>query len=212
MRKILSLSLALVLVLSLTGCFGSKLEEGQGRYSFNKDGELNLEMSIEDKDLDDMFDADFDDKTKDIEDDIMDEWEDTGMEDAEIKSLKKKGDYLYLEIFIEDGEDVSWNDLDYTLEDYLEDSYYEDYDDLQEEVEFVEFKSEDEIDEDDLEDYEDNLVLTVYGGEEGMYWVVPDDIVLVSGDCKYERISATEIYVEDDYIRDFDEFINYKSK
>lgn len=194
MKKIIAFVLVLTLILTLTGC-KAKVGEGQRRIELNSKGEVIITWSIEDKDAEDYWDIDFDDSTKEIKEDLLDDWEDGSMEDAEIKTLKKQKDFLYIEVFIEDGEDAGY-ELDETLEDEMED-YYEDYEEMQDDLEFVEFKSGDEIDEDELEDYEDYYILYVSGGEEGAYYALPNKIVLVEGDIKYERINNNEIFVED---------------
>lgn len=198
MKKLLTLSLVTILIFTLTGCSGAKLEEGQKRLELNADEEITLSRSVEDKDAEDRWDIDFDDKLSEIEDDIIDEWEDTNAEDYEILTLKKQDDYLFIEIFIDDADDYLWLDIDTTLEDLMESDWYDDFEEYQEDMEFVDYKSDDEIDEDELEDFEDYLVFVVTGGEEGSYYVVPGNIVLVSGDCDYEVINSKQIFIEDE--------------
>ncbi|MBN2222518.1 MAG: hypothetical protein JW708_09965 [Vallitaleaceae bacterium] len=197
MKKLLSFTLTTALLFSLTGCFGGiKLEENQSHLTMNKDGEITLEAIMEDRDFEDAFDVDFDDKEKDVIKDLEEYFDDEDIT-VEVKKLKLNKDTAEITIFIEDGEDYL-SKIDETLEDLADDSGYDDIEDFVEayDYEFVTFKDEEDIDSKDLEDYADYIYLNVYGGEEGMYYTTPSDIEAVS-DLKFERINKNTIFIED---------------
>lgn len=198
MKKILSFTLAAALTLSLTGCFGGiKLEENQTHLTLNKDGEITMEAIMEDKDFEDAFDVDFDDKEKDIIKDLEEYFDDEDVK-AEVKKLNLKKDTAEITLVIEDGEDYL-SAIDETLEDLADDAGYDSIEDYVDDYdyEFVTFKDEEDIDSDDLEkDYADYIYINVYGGEEGMYYTLPSDIVAVT-DMKFEKIKKDTIFIED---------------
>jgi hypothetical protein len=171
---------------------GVDIEEEQSSYVLNKDSELTMVITIDEDDLDDIYDADFDDSVKEITEDLEDFLDDVDS-DGEIKNIKKKDDYIELTLFFEDAEDQT-GDI-YTLED--EADWYDDMEDYADDNPLVYFKSGDDVDEDDFEDYEDYLILSVWGGEEGAYFEVPSEIELVSDRMDYERINNNTIFVED---------------
>ncbi|MDA3845059.1 MAG: hypothetical protein PF505_00760 [Vallitaleaceae bacterium] len=195
MRKVLALGLVVVFMFSLTGCFGGvKLEEDQMSYVLNKDGELTYSMYIEDKDLEDSFDVDFDDKEKEIIEDMEDAFDDWDI-DAEVTKLKKKDDYANITILIEDSEDMG-DEFELTLEDYVDDNGYEDIDAFADDNDFVLFKDEDDVKSKDLEDYADLYLVSVSGGSDGVYYEVPGKIILVSDKVDFEKVNNNTIYID----------------
>lgn len=211
MKKIISICMVLIMMTSLAGCgiIGGgkiKLEEGQMHVTFTEDGEMTMIVSSEDKELEDDMDIDFDDDEDDIKDDIQDFFDDEFEEFAEMMDLdlevevlevKKEDDYALVTLTFSDFE-LLFMEFYEELEDMAD--QYDDIEDLADEMEFVEFKKGEEIDEDDLEDYEDNFVIMLDGGDEGTYYEFPTEILLVDGDAKFERISDTVIFVEDDEV------------
>lgn len=196
MRKIIIGSFLLVLVFALTSCSsGIDLEEGQAYWTFDEDGGLTMEMLVDSDDFEDEFDADLDDKDKEIIEDLEDSFDDQDV-DAEVKSLKVKKDTVNIEIYVEDSKDIFMEIKD-TLED-LADQWDMDLEDFLDGNELVYYKNEKDVDEDDIEDYEDLLYIRVSEGSDGMYYTVPGKIILVSDTLDFEKISNDTIYVDDD--------------
>lgn len=200
MKKVLSVLLVLVMVFALAGCSsGPKLEEDQVHYTLTKDGELTLKMYGELDELEDDFDIDEDDSEKDIAEDIVDYFDDEMDLDVEV-TVKKSKDMVTVTIVIEDAEDFYFfGDLEQSLEDLCDD--YTGDDDIEDfldswDIEFQEFKNEKDVDNDDMEDYKDDFIMSVYGGDEGVYYTLPSDILLVS-DFDFERVNNNTIFVED---------------
>lgn len=199
MKKIMMVTVISVLLASMiTGCSGGvKLEVNQVEYSYGDDGDLTLNMLMEDKELEDEFDVDFDDKEKEIEEDLLDYIEDEIGDDVELKKFKKNKEDATIEMYFEDAEDM-YGEIDQSFEDYAEDLYGLDLDELEEEEEFVIYKSEKDLDEDDYEDYEDGIVIRVYGGEEGSYYTFPGKVLLVGDKVDYEKESNQTIFIDED--------------
>lgn len=199
MKKFLAVIMALVFVLSLTGCSKVKLKEGESHIVIDKKGTVSIEFYMSDKDADKTFDIDTEDKVKDIKEDLEDLFDDYDI-DAEIKNVKASKDYLKFTMVVEDADDYGI-DLDMTLEDYADDRYC-DIDELEDEgIKFYTYKSEgkDKVKSKDLEDYEDYKVLGVNstsltGGE--VYITVPGEIVLVTDGIKFEKVSKNTIYIK----------------
>lgn len=195
MRKLISIITVITMVAALTGCSSKvKLEEDQMHFNFDKDDGITLTALIDDKDLEDDMDIDFDDKVKEIEEDIQDYLDDED-QDGELISFKKDDDMGLVEIYYDDLDEL-YMELDNSLEDYADDMYG-DFDDFADEEEFIYYKNEKDVDEDDLEDYEDYYVVSVYGGEDGIYYTFPSKIILVHEDVDYEKISDNTIFIED---------------
>lgn len=202
MRNMMKLTgLILLLSLVVSGCTllggGVKLEEDQMEFTFDDDGGLTMRAIMEDDEFEDAFDVDFDDKKKDIEEDMVDYMDDERDTDIEIISLKINKDTAEFEIYMEDAEDM-YMELDQTLEDLAEDWFDVDIEDLEKELEFVYYKDEEDLDEDDYEDYADDFVINVGGGDEGMYYTFPSKILLVSDKVDFEKESNNTIFVDKD--------------
>lgn len=200
MKRILAITMVLSLVgLMMSGCLGGgiTLEENQGEYIFDKDGGVTMRAVMEDKDFEDAFDTDFDDKKSDIEDDMKDYIEDELTDDFEIKTLKINKDTAEVEIYFEDSGDM-YMELKDTLEDYADDYYGIDLDELEDYMDFVYYKDEEDVKGKDLEDYADYLFIEVYGADEGTYYTFPSKIAIVDEDVKFEKISNNTIFIEDD--------------
>lgn len=197
MKKFISLLLAATLILSLSGCSlisKSKIEEGQVHWTLDKDGALTIEMAVNEDDADDDFNIDLGDKEKDIEEDLVDSFDDMDI-DVEVKSLKVKNDVLYATLFLEDAEDMGI-DMEATFEEYVEDMFYEDIEAYSDSYDFVLYKDGDDIKAKDLEDYADYNVMTIYGNKDGSYITVPGKIEALT-DLSFEKISNDTIFVDD---------------
>ncbi len=198
-KTMLVTSLLLVLSMVLSGCFlagGIKLEEDQIEYIFDEDGGLTLRAFMSDKELEDAFDVDFDDKKKEIEEDIIDYFDDEVDTDVEVKKLDISKDTASFELYIEDGEDF-FMEMEVSLEDYADDYYGVDVDELEDYEEFVYYKDGDDVKNKDVEDFSDDYVINVHGGDEGAYYTFPSKVLLVGDKVDYEKIDNDTIFIDD---------------
>jgi len=180
------------------GLATTMLEEGQSSYILNKDGSMIFTTYIEDKDLEDSFDVDFDDKDTDIMSDIEDAMDDWDVS-VEVTKFDKIEEFALITMLIEDLEDMGRSEFEQTIEDYVDDdSWYDDFDEFADDNDFVLFKNEDDVKSQDLQDYADLYMISVSGGDEGAYYEVPSNIVLVSDKVDFERVNNTTIYIDQD--------------
>lgn len=198
MKKLLTLALAIVLVLSFTGCkSGIKLEEGQMHITFKGD-EVTIVAVMEDDDLEDEYDVDFkDDSNKEIAEEIVDYFDD---DDIDVTAkVKKSGKTATVTIVFEDAEDA-YMELDDTVEDVADDYGYDDiedyFDDFDITMETV--KDGDKVKAKEMEDYADDYMLMVFGGDEGIYYTFDSTVLLASKSMDFEYKSKTTIFIEDD--------------
>lgn len=197
MRKISFVLLATFLIISLSGCKSNvKLEEGQTYTILDSKGKMTMSAFLSDKEFDGSYGVNFDDDDDEIKESIVDLFDDVYGMDVEVSKFKKGKDNVKFTLVSEDAEDFGY-DLEYTLEDYAEDNYYEDIDDMSEYESFVFYKNDEDLNEDELEDYEDAIVIYVYGSEEGAYYKFPSKILLIDEDMDYEKVSSNTIFVED---------------
>lgn len=198
MKKVSIILLVAFFIVNLSGCKANvKLEEGQTYTILDSKGKMTMSVFLSDKEFDGSYGIDFDDDDKEIKEGIVDLFDDVYGMDVEISKFKKGKDYVKFTLTSTDAKDFGY-DLRYTLEDYAEDSYYDDVDDMSEYESFVLYKNDKDLDEDQLEDYEDAIVIYVYGGEEGSYYKLPGKILLVDDNMDYKKISGDTIFIEDD--------------
>ncbi|PKM93503.1 MAG: hypothetical protein CVU84_15095 [Firmicutes bacterium HGW-Firmicutes-1] len=189
-------------VLTLSGCKSDvTLEEGQYYKVIKKDGSASIDWCLSDDEAEEIFGFDFkkDDKDemKEAILDKIDEWD----YDVEFTNFKKGDDYIKYTLIDEEGDDILFEDVDFTLEDYADDYYNLDVDELAEDMKFVYYKNDEKVDEEDIEDYEDSFAISIYGDIEGAYYKVPGKILLVgeeSEDMDYEKISKDTIFLDKD--------------
>lgn len=197
MRKISFVLLAAFLIISLSGCKANvKLEEGQTYTILDSKGKMTMSAFLSDKEFDGSYGVDFDDNDDEIKESIVDLFDDVYGMDVEVSKFKKGKDNVKFTLISEDAEDFGY-DLEYTLDDYSEDNYYEDIDDMSEYESFVLYKNDEDLDDDELEDYENAIVIYVYGSEEGAYYKFPSKILLVDEDMDYKKVSSNTIFVDD---------------
>lgn len=197
MKKLVTLIITIVILVSLSGCKSNiKLEEGQSYLILNEKSEMTMSVYLSDKEFDGSYGIDFDDDDDEIKENIIELFDDVYDMDMEVKKFKKGKDNVKFTLFSEDGDKFGY-DLDYTLEDYADDNFYEDIDALSEYQAFLTYKDGEDLDEDDLEDYADSIILYVYGSDEGSYYKFPSEILLVDDNMDYEKIAKNIIYVDD---------------
>jgi len=204
MKKVLSVLLLLVVFATFVGC-GSKvkLEPGQMFIEFGKDTVI-IKYSMSDDDAEDEFDINMKDSNKDIAADLEDYFSDDFDGDIKIKDLKKGKDYISfaVEIDADDFADYfrySYHN-EYTFEEYAEDMGYDDVEELGEDRKFVEFSNGKSLSKKDLDKYEDDYAVLVFGSglnsSQGVYFKFPKNILIVSKDLKYEKISNDTIFIK----------------
>ncbi len=193
MKKAL-LPLTLIILLSLTGCSKTKLEQGESFVTFKKDS-VSVACSLSEKDAKKLYDIRIKDDNKDIKEDLVDYFSDNYDIDIKITKFKKGKDFINFTYETEDAEDIGYYD-DTTLEDYADDLRYDDVEELADDMEFITYDKEKSVDSDDIDKYEDDLVQFVKGGDKGMYYKTPNKMLLVSEKLKYERISKDTIYIK----------------
>lgn len=195
MKKLFLTFIFILFTISLTGCFSKvKLEEDQSHLTIYKDGEIKLVAIVSEDTADDVYDVDIEDKKKDVEKDILDYFDDNHI-DVEIDKLRIKKDTIEVTLTLEDSKDLDIRMKD-TLEDYAKDWGYKDVEALSEYQDFILYKDDEEIKSKDLEDYEDYAILNLSGENDGCYYTIPGEIILVS-DMDYERINKEIIYIDD---------------
>lgn len=193
MKKAL-LPLTLIILLSLTGCSKTKLEQGESFVTFKKDS-VSVAFSVSEKDAKKLYDIRFKDNSKDIKEDLVDYFSDIFDADIKITEFKKGKDFINFTYEIEDAEDLGYYD-ETTLEDYADDLRYDDVEELAEEIEFITYDKEKSVDSDDIDKYEDDFVQYVTGGDKGIYYKTQNKILLVTEKVKYEKISKDTIYIK----------------
>lgn len=197
MKKVSSVILVFLLIISLSGCKSNvKLEEGQTYTVLDSDGGMSMSVFLSDKELDGSYGVDFDDDEDEIEESIIELFDDSYGMDVEITKFKKGKDNVSFTMTSEDAEDYGY-DLEYTLEEFAEDSYYEDIDELAETESFIVYKDEKDLDEDELKNYEDAIVIYVGASDEGSYYKFPSKILLVDENLDYNKVSSDTIFIED---------------
>ncbi|NLE25695.1 MAG: hypothetical protein GX625_10215 [Clostridiaceae bacterium] len=193
MKKAL-LPLTLIILLSLTGCSKTKLEQGESFVTFKKDS-VSVACSLSGKDAKSEYGIRIKDNSKDIKEDLVDYFSDIFDADIKITEFKKGKDFINFTYEIEDAEDLGYYD-ETTLEDYADDLRYDDVEELAEEIEFITYDKEKSVDSDDIDKYEDDFVQYVTGGDKGMYYKTQNKILLVTEKLKYEKISNDTIYIK----------------
>lgn len=193
MKKVL-LPLTLIILLSLTGCSKTKLEQGESFVTFKKDS-VSVACSLSGKDAKSEYGIRIKDDSKDIKEDLVDYFDDYYDIDIKITKFKKGKDFINFTYVIEDAGDLGYY-VETTLEDYADDLHYDDVEELADDREFITYDKEKSVDSDDIDKYEDDFVQRVNGGAKGVYYKTPNKILLVSEDLKYEKISKDTIYIK----------------
>lgn len=197
MKRLYIFMLVGLFIISLTGCkSGFKLEEGQSSTIIDKDGKITMSVYLSDKDLNESYGLDFEDDKDEIEEAIIEMFDEFYGTDIEITKFKKGKDNVQFTMVTEDGDFFGY-DLDNTLEDYAEASFYENVEELADSEDFVNFKDGKDLDKEKVEKYEDAIAIYVYGDEEGSYFKMPNKILFVDENLEYEKKSSDTIFIED---------------
>ena len=192
MKKTSLIALFLIVSLSFVGCSKVKLEPGEVFITYKKGSSITT-FSVSEKDAKNEFGIRLSDSKKEMKDELTDYFKNIYGNKFEITDIKKGKDYIEFTYEVE-APTGQWYRS--TLEEYAEKRHYDDMDEMAEREELVFYKNKKSADGKDLEKHSDDYVESVRGGKDGTYYRFEGNIIFVSENLKYKKISNDTIYVK----------------
>jgi len=197
MKKTLVLLSVILIIVSLTGCGGIKLAEGQEMYILNSDGTMDWQGLLEGGEFAQGMGFDYDDDEKVIIN-TVNEYLNKNSISGEVKNVKKVKGYVLIDVrFISPGDIMAY-DMTMTLEKFAND-YYGGMTAMADQEIFYLYKNASRVSSNDLIKYAGHKFLTVFDSSgKGSYFKVPGKIMIVHSESEYKKVNNDTIFIEGD--------------
>lgn len=183
-----------LLTLILSACsLATIVGKDQVKYTVNEDLSVTMEANLSQDNIEGFFDMSYDLSEEEMISSIKAHYNNLNTQ-ITIIDFNKNKDYSKFTITYVDSS-VIFIELSATLEDFSN-SFYKSYEDMAEVSGFLSYSSGDLAMDVDYNGLNAATILIVSGYDNGAYYKVPGDILLVSDEMLYKKRGSNTIFIE----------------